>query len=182
MEMDYELQITESILKGISEGQRELIDQGIFLVQMMSEEHENTFSDYSFVVFPFAKAYEGFLKQVFFDIGFLSQTEYTSDHLRLGKVLSPNLVRRLGDKSIYEKICSRGWCQLADEIWDTWKAARNQVFHYFAHNLHSLTLKEAVVLCNMILINMDKILSVYMGDTAISDSESVRVIDFVKKP
>ena len=60
--------------------------------------------NFSFVVFPFAKAYEGFLKKAFLGVGFISRLDYISDHFRLGKVLSPNLVEKLGERSVYKKI------------------------------------------------------------------------------
>jgi len=34
------------------------------------------FHDYSFIVFPIAKAYEGFLKKMFFDLGFITEEDY----------------------------------------------------------------------------------------------------------
>lgn len=159
--MDHELQISEKLLTGLSEGQRELLNQGIFLVQIMADDHPHDFADYSFVVFPFAKCYEGFLKQVFFDVGFIRQEDYVGTHFRLGKVLSPALAKRLGNRSVYAKICNNDkWCSLADEIWNAWKVGRNQVFHYFPHNLQSLQLVEAIKIVNMLLITMDKVLAI----------------------
>ena len=157
--MNHDLNLSEDLLQALSEGQRELVNIGIFLSQMIADEHSDTFSDYSFLIFPFAKAYEGFLKQEFLSAGFISKSEYASNHFRLGKALSPNLVKRLGGKSIYAKICNRtGWCELSDQIWDTWKTGRNQVFHYFPHNLHSLTLEQALAIINQILTTMNSIL------------------------
>ena len=152
------LQTTEELLTALSDNQRQLINEGIFLAQMMQDEHPTSFTDYSFVVFPFAKAFEGFLKQEFLNAGFITQADYTSTHFRLGKVMSPNLARRLGNRSVYHKVCATtGWCELADEIWETWKLGRNEVFHYFPHNLKSLNLTEAVAVANQILTTMDKV-------------------------
>lgn len=101
------------------------------------------FKDYSFLVFPFAKAYEGYLKKLFRDVGYLSEKQYTSDFMRLGKLLSPNLVRRLGNKSLYKQLHDHVSEDLASELWITWKEGRNQVFHYFPQNFKALTFEQS---------------------------------------
>lgn len=150
--------------KYISDHQKDLILQGQYLIssnfkaQMSNETQssEHKFFDYSFVVFPFAKAYEGFLKQIFLDVKFISHLDYISDHFRLGKVMSPNLVGRLGDRSVFRKICNSAGQDLADKIWNTWKAGRNQVFHYFPHNLRSLTFAQAEQISSEIIDTMEE--------------------------
>ena len=127
----------------ISEGQRDLLHVGFHLLEHVVGQDEKLFADYSFVVFPFAKAYEGFLKQAFLDAGFITQKDFVSNYFRVGKAMSPNLVRKLGNRSVYKQICDRVNCELSEHIWQTWKAARNEVFHYFPHNIRSLTLAEA---------------------------------------
>lgn len=143
----------------MSKGQKDLILQGQYLIDDVIKEDKYSFSDYSFLVFPFAKAYEGFLKQIFLDVGFISHLDYISDHFRLGKVLSANLVRKLGGRSVYQKICDFSGCELADQIWQTWKICRNQVFHYFPHNLQSLTLQEAKEIIDRIMTTMAEVVS-----------------------
>jgi hypothetical protein len=114
------------------------------------------FKDYSFLVFPFAKAYEGFLKQLFLDVKFISHLDYISDHLRLGKLLSPNLVKKLGERSLYKKIKEKAGQDLADKIWNAWKIGRNQVFHYYPHNLKALTFSQAENIIDNILSAMEE--------------------------
>lgn len=140
----------------VSDPLKDLLNQGRYLINDVLKEGKYDFTDYSFVVFPFAKAYEGFLKQIFLDVKFISHLDYISDHFRLGKVMSPNLVRKLGDRSVYQKICDQAGCELADRIWNTWKLGRNQVFHYFPHNLRSLSFKEAEEISVEILNTMEK--------------------------
>ena len=53
------------------------------------------FHDYSFVVFPTAKAYEGFLKKMFFDLGFITEEDYRGKRFRIGKALNPFLEKNL---------------------------------------------------------------------------------------
>src|SRR4030067_2679821 len=88
----------------LSQNQKDLILEGQYLMNDIIKDHAYNFKDYSFLVFPFAKAYEGFLKKLFLDIDFISHLDYISDHLRLGKLMSPNLINRLGERSLYKKI------------------------------------------------------------------------------
>lgn len=127
----------------LSQTQKDLINEGQYLMNEVIQDHAYRFKDYSFLIFPFAKAYEGFLKQLFKDVGFMSHLDYISDHLRLGKLLSPHLVMKLGDKSLFEKIRLDGSRELAETIWKTWKLGRNEIFHYFPHNIRAVTFDEA---------------------------------------
>ena len=53
------------------------------------------FKDFSFVIFPFAKVYEGFLKKFFYKIGAINQHQYESERWRVGKALNPSLEKEL---------------------------------------------------------------------------------------
>lgn len=130
--------------KYISEGQQGLIRQGLYLVEDCKRHEDHNVTDYSYLVFPFAKAYEGFLKQLFLDCGFISPHDYESTHFRIGKVMNPHLERRLRKFSVYDKIIrTSGSRLLADRMWDAWKIGRNLVFHYYPHNLRALTFLDA---------------------------------------
>ena len=48
---------------------------------------KDKFNDYSFVVFSASKAYEGFLKKLFFDMGFITKEDYFGKRFRIGKAL-----------------------------------------------------------------------------------------------
>lgn len=113
------------------------------------------FRDYSFVVFPFAKVYEGFLKKLFFQIGAINEFQYKNDRWRVGRALNPQLEKDLRHtESVYDRIVefcggvahenapSRGQ-QLAETLWQAWKRGRNQVFHYFPGRSRPLSLVEA---------------------------------------
>ncbi len=140
----------------LSQNQKDLILEGQHLMDDVIKEGNYEFKDYSFLVFPFAKAYEGFLKQLFKDIGFISRLDYISDHLRLGKLMSPNLINRLGDRSLYKKISEKATDELADKIWQTWKMGRNQIFHYFPHNIKAISFEEAKEITNNIIGTMEE--------------------------
>lgn len=139
----------------LSQNQKDLILEGQYLMNDIVKDQAFQFKDYSFLVFPFAKAMEGFLKQLFLDIGFISRLDYISDHLRLGKLMSPNLVMKLGTRSLYKKIIDTAGVELADEIWHAWKMGRNQIFHYFPHNLKSVSFEQAEREIGEILLAME---------------------------
>jgi hypothetical protein len=140
----------------MSQGQKDLILEGEYLMDKVIKEGKYNFKDYSFLVFPFAKAYEGFLKKILLDVKFISRLDYISNHFRIGKVLSPNLVQKLGERSVYRKIAETAGTDLADDIWNAWKMGRNQVFHYFPHNLQSLTFQEAESIVSHLLKIMEQ--------------------------
>jgi hypothetical protein len=140
----------------LSKNQKDLINEGLYLMNDVIKNNAYHFKDYSFLVFPFAKAYEGFLKQLFLDVKFISHLDYISDHLRLGKLLSPNLVNKLKERSLYKKIKDKAGQELADKIWNAWKIGRNQVFHYYPHNLKALTFSQAENIIDNILSAMEE--------------------------
>lgn len=148
---------TSEFWQYLSQSQKDLIREGQYLMEEVVKDNAYQFKDYSFLVFPFAKAYEGFLKQIFKDIGFISRLDYISDHLRLGKLMSPNLIGKLGERSLYFKIESRSGRGLADKVWNVWKRGRNQIFHYFPHNLKAISFEEATTIVNEIIETMEEI-------------------------
>lgn len=138
----------------LSQPQKDLILEGHYLMDEVEKHGSYQFKDYSFMIFPFAKAYEGFLKQLLKDIKFISHLDYISDHLRLGKLLSPHLEERLGERSLYRKIREASSQQLADSIWQTWKIGRNEIFHYFPHNVKSANFMESKQIIERIIGTM----------------------------
>ena len=141
---------TSALWQYLAPDMRALVRDGEFLIEDSTRHKDKPPTDFSYLVFPFAKLYEGFLKKMFLDVGILSQLDYTSDHFRIGKALSPNMARRLGDRSAYKQISDRYGVELSARLWHTWKEGRNLVFHYFPHNLRSLTRPQAIELINQI--------------------------------
>lgn len=118
---------------------------------------EEKFYDYSFVVFPAAKAYEGFLKKMFLDMGFITEEDYFGKHFRIGKALNPSLPKELRKLSVYEKIVvSCGSETLADQLWETWRLCRNLPFHWFPNEKNSISLAEAGERIQMIINAIDE--------------------------
>ncbi|MFZ5424229.1 MAG: hypothetical protein ACOZAO_00340 [Patescibacteria group bacterium] len=126
----------------LAEDQRELILDGEQLLTDVV--HFKSVSDYSFLVFPFSKAYEGFLKQLFLDLDLIKEDEYYGDSIRIGRILNPMFMKE--HTSIYQKLClhDKGGADVTDKLWQVWKKGRNQVFHYFPHNYRKLSFDEAL--------------------------------------
>jgi len=123
------------------ESQRDLLaDVEIVLARLISINH---ISDYSFIVAPAAKTYEGYLKDFFLHIGIIDQFNYDSDRFRVGKTLNPSL--RYKRFSIYQKLAdlSQDGEEIAETLWNAWKYGRNEIFHYFPKDLKNLSRNEA---------------------------------------
>ena len=116
------------------------------------------FHDYSFMVFPAAKAYEGFLKKMFLDMNFISDEDYNGKRFRIGKALNPYLEKKYREsESVYDKIVEHcGGKELADKLWETWTLGRNSVFHWFPAEKNALSFKEAEERIDLIIDSMDK--------------------------
>lgn len=115
------------------------------------------FDDYSFVVFPAAKAYEGFLKKFFLDLKFITEDDYYGKHFRIGKALNPSLPRELRHEGVYDKVVEYcGGRDLADKLWETWKLSRNLTFHWFPNEKNAITLNEAGKRIEMVIAAIDE--------------------------
>jgi len=137
---------------------QDLLSESLLLLNKASK-WDQKFHDYSFVVFPAAKAYEGFLKKIFVDMGFISQEAYFGKRFRIGKALNPSLDLEHRDKDwVYDDLDT--YCQgkdLPNFLWDTWKQARNLVFHWFPNELNAVDLSEAQRRIEMVIEAIDKI-------------------------
>lgn len=128
-----------------------------FTILDKSESWSEKFDDYSFVVFPAAKAYEGFLKKLFLDLGFITSEDYYGKHWRVGKALNPSLPKEIRREGIYDKVVEFcGGRDLADTLWDTWRVCRNLTFHWFPNEKNTLTLAEASSRLAMIITAIDR--------------------------
>ena len=125
-----------------------------------SAEWSKTYYDYSFIVFPAAKAYEGFLKKLFLDMGFITRKDYLGKQFRIGKALNPDINDKYkGDDWVYDKL--EGFCggkELPEKLWTTWKQSRNLLFHWFPEEKNVVSHNEAV---ERLLKIMDAIDEVY---------------------
>jgi hypothetical protein len=140
----------------LSPQQRVLVEDGEFLLADSQVHVNQEPTDYSYLVFPFAKMYEGFLKQLFFDLDIISEKQYYSDRFRIWKALSPNFARARNSYSVYREIEERFSKGLATRMWHTWKEGRNLVFHYFPHNYRALTRSQAEEIITNLVETMDE--------------------------
>ena len=145
----------------MDESMRDLLAQSYALLERESGRvEEYKYHDYSFVVFPAAKAFEGFLKKVFLDLGFINKFQYGGDRFRIGRALNPDLPIRYRWDWVYGKMAIR--CRddrLPLELWQVWKMARNGIFHFFPGHARFISLEEAGALVGRIVDVMEKTLA-----------------------
>lgn len=125
--------------------QQELFKQSIYLIND-ARTHNLLYYDYSYVVMPASKGYEGYVKDLFLKLGLITSEQHYGKKFRVGKALNPSLVNhpRLKRDALYgqlEKMCDGRY--LADMLWDTWRQCRNEVFHYFSKTIQPMTLDDA---------------------------------------
>lgn len=140
----------------IDEGVGELLKQSVVMINEVPEWSEK-YHDYSFVVFPAAKAYEGFLKKLFFEMGFITAADYSGKRFRIGKALNPYLDVELRSlESVYDRIAKYcGGKDLADLLWNAWINCRNQLAHWFPNEKNAIDFEEAKKRVAEILTAMD---------------------------
>jgi len=136
---------------------QELLQESFLLLQKVADWGEE-FHDYSFVVFPAAKSYEGFLKKVFLDMKFISEEDYYGKRFRIGRALNPQLEPRLRAlESVYDRLENfTGSNTLGDNLWNTWKESRNLIFHWFPEEKRAITYDEAKQRIDMIVDSIDE--------------------------
>jgi len=137
---------------GLSEETQDLINTGETVLQFVFDYKDRaTITDYSFCVFSFAKAYEGFLKKIFLDMGFIKPHEYYGDDIRIGRILSPSFENE--PDNVFYKICNhpQGGSDVSTTLWNAWKNSRNLVFHYFPHNFRKLDYDDAFKAVTLII-------------------------------
>jgi hypothetical protein len=134
---------------------KELLNDGELLVLKAKETAlHSQINDFSFLVFPFAKAYEGFLKKLFLDLGMINYDEYYGDDIRIGRLLNPHY--RHENQNLFQKLCNHKpeGTHLSKRLWETWKNGRNLIFHYFPHNFKRLDYQHAVYQIDQIVSAM----------------------------
>lgn len=139
----------------LHEDLQELLNESVMLYDIVGK-WEQKFHDYSFVVFPAAKAYEGFLKKVFLDLGFITKEDFYGKRFRVGKALNPSLDKKYVSENVYNKIVD--FCKgpkLADTMWETWRSSRNLLFHWFPEEKNAISFNEAGGKINLIVSAMD---------------------------
>lgn len=135
---------------------KELLEDGEKVLSFVEKyKDKEDISDYSFLVFPFSKAYEGFLKRFLFDTELIREEDYYSDDIRIGRILNPGYIKEKGN--IFGRLCdkSKEGREVPKKLWSVWKRGRNLVFHYFPHNFRKLEYTEAVEIIEEIVSAMN---------------------------
>lgn len=125
--------------------QQVLVESGMILLKRAHQGSSSSkLADYSYLVFPIAKAYEGFLKKFLLDMGLISDKVYHSKRFRLGKSINPDISHRYrGRDWVYDDLSLACGQNMAERLWQAWLNCRNRVFHFFPGQTQVMTLAEA---------------------------------------
>lgn len=137
-----------------SEWISQLVPEQKNLVEVAVELYEREYSnmekdgkklgDYSFIVFPMSKAYEGFLKQKFYQFHLIDKKSFEGRRFRIGRALNPDVSENAKDEYwLYDDLSRMCGSRMSRDLWDTWLTCRNQVFHYFPKEHNVLALETA---------------------------------------
>lgn len=143
--MDLDVGVDQPWFRGLPQDQQELLHQSLDLLEDMRL-HPRQFFDYSFVVMPAAKAYEGFIKDSLFHLGLISERLYKGTRFRVGKSLNPELDKlpQYKQDALYQELIAVFQDETVPRrLWQTWKQCRNRTFHYFAKERKTMTLDIA---------------------------------------
>ncbi len=148
----------------VDDSLRDLMKESFDLVGQetarVEEQGQIPYHDYAYLVFPAAKAYEGFLKKVFLELKLLTVQQYYSDHFRIGRALSPTLPKMYRSGWVFGKL--NNYCggeKLPLSMWNVWKEARNRTFHFFPQHRECVTLEQAKQLVIRITEMMEEVLT-----------------------
>jgi len=134
-----------SWFKSLSDKQKQFLEQSFYLLKDVAYKHKE-FYDFSFIVMPASKAYEGFVKDFLFAQKLISEKRYKGTRFRVGKALNPNLAMEDPDgfEALFDDLIDIfGNDHIPTQMWQTWKECRNKVFHYFYDQENAITLEEA---------------------------------------
>lgn len=124
----------------LSDDQQEMIELSIILYQRELNTN-SSLSDYSFILFPIAKAYEGFLKLYLLEMGLITQQVYEGKRFRIGRAINPDIHDNQRDEYwLFDDLQLRCGETVARSLWQTWLECRNRVFHYYPSGNKKLTL------------------------------------------
>lgn len=148
----------------LDESIRDLVDESYYLLDRESLYSEDL-HDYSFVVFPMGKAYEGFLKKFLLDLKLINTKQYYGKHFRIGRSLNPSLPVKFRNGSwLVDRVndlCGevKTGVNLTDLIWKAWQKGRNKLFHFFPDHREFITLSQAEARVEMIRNVMEECMS-----------------------
>jgi len=146
----------------LTQEMKDLAIEGETLLKSCQLTGEINVKDFSYLVFPWGKLYEGFLKKVFLDLNFITSEDYYGNEVRIGKLLSTGMGNKPAHRlSIVSELSSGKILgeNLTKAMRGVWKNSRNSVFHFFPDNVYKLDLETAkkrideVVKCMELVVN-----------------------------
>ncbi len=138
--------------------QQELVTVSFSL--LAKEKELSSIKDYSFIVFPMAKAYEGFLKKIFYDLQLINKETYEGRRFRIGRALNPDVRAYQRDEDwLFDNVEMRFGKELARQLWETWLSCRNRIFHYFSDCQQFLDFPQAVNKIEMMVDAMQAVIN-----------------------
>lgn len=145
----------------LDEKQKNLVKLSLALWEREKKLNSDLF-DYSFILFPMSKAYEGFLKKYLYESGLLSEHMYKSRRFRIGRALNPDVRSEHRDGHwLYDDVARVCGKIVARNIWNVWLKSRNQVFHYFPDNANMLSIDDVGEHLSGVMEAMDQAVSCY---------------------
>lgn len=151
-----------NLWKFMTQEMRDLVIEGEELLKSCQLTGDVQVKDFSYLVFPWGKLYEGFLKKVFLDLNFITSEDYYGNEVRIGKLLSTGMGNKPPHRlSIITQLSSSKTFgeNLTKVMRGVWKNSRNSVFHFFPDNVYKLDLETAkkrideVVKCMELVVN-----------------------------
>jgi hypothetical protein len=125
---------------------KQLAIEGERLLSTCTLQGDTDIVDFSYLVFPWGKLYEGFLKKMFLDLKFIVPEDYYGNEIRVGKLLSSgfgtkpphrlSIIKELSSAKVFGE-------NLTKVMKAVWKNSRNMVFHFFPNNVYSIDLPNA---------------------------------------
>lgn len=96
------------------------------------ERLQSSYESYSFVVFPMAKAYEGFIKTYLHSVGILPRPGYSEYKFRIGRALNPDISEhRKNEWWLFDDLERACGLATARALWEAWIQCRNKIFHFY---------------------------------------------------
>ncbi len=141
-----------SWINSVNEVERQLLIEADYLLDREKKSFKDQrVVDYGFLVYPAAKAYEGFLKSFLYKHQLIDTGMYASDHFRIGKAINPDLPDKYREDGwVYDDLARLFGDDLPARFWSTWKKCRNHVFHFKPDKLRLYTLVEAQIKIELI--------------------------------
>ena len=109
----------------------------------LAQHSGETFVNYDFVVYPLAKAYEGFLKDFLWKLKLIDERTYNSKKFSIGRALNPDVRLEQRDEGwLFDDLVRECGDHVAYAIWDAW-LMRNRLIHLYPGEIQTTTLPEA---------------------------------------